>query len=50
MKKLVIGAAAAGGAVLGIWRLVRQGRKLCDHCGGSLGRCCHSDQASTPAA
>ncbi len=50
MKKLVIGAAAVGGAVLGIRRLVRHGRELCDHCGGSLGRCCHSDQASKPAA
>ncbi len=47
---LAILAAAAGGAVLGIRRLVRHGRKLCDHCGGSLGRCCHSDQAATPAA
>jgi len=50
MKKLVSGAAAAGGAVLGIRRLVPHGSKLCDHCGGSRGRCCHSDQAATPAA
>ncbi len=47
MKKLVLGAAVAGGAVFGIRRLIRDGRTLCDHCGGSLGRCCHSDEAPT---
>ncbi len=50
MKKLVIGAAAAGGALLGIRRLVRHGRRLCDQCGGAVERCCHSDEATAPGA
>lgn len=32
MKKLVIGAAAAGGAAFAVGRLARKGREMHDHC------------------
>ncbi len=51
MKKLIFGAILTGGAVLGLYRVARHARKLCDdHCGGSLGGCCQSDHAATPTA
>lgn len=32
MKRLVLGAAAAGGAALALHRLARKGRAMHDHC------------------
>jgi hypothetical protein len=49
MKKLVFGAIIMGGAVLGLRRVVRHARKLCDdHCGASVARCQCAHEA-TPA-
>lgn len=40
MKKLIFGAILLGGAVLGLRRLVRHARKLCDdHCSASVAHC-----------
>ena len=47
MKKLILGAVVAGGAVFGLRLLARHGRELCAGCGGSVGHCCHS---AAPAA
>ncbi len=46
MKKLLLGAAVAGGAAFGLRRLARHAHSLCEHCGTSVARCCHSEPSS----
>jgi hypothetical protein len=40
MKKLVIGAAAAGGTAFAVSQLVRKGGQMHDHCREMMRDCC----------
>lgn len=50
MKRLVIGAAAAGGAAFAVSRLARKGRKLHDHCRDVMRDHCGDSDASCRSA
>ena len=47
MKRLVIGAAAAGGAAFAVRQLVRKGRKMHDHCREQMRDCCRQPSAGS---
>lgn len=49
MKRLALGAAAAGGAVFALRHLARHGRKMRDHCHQMMRDHCGGSIAGHPA-